>query len=120
MTTLKTNWAIRTTDEQFKAYVSTLEALGYEILINTGRAVFDKSFPMSDMHYTHIVVYEGEVSRLQGEELSGEQIFPDISSFLIYHFSSEKTEAEKELEALQEKMNALQEQIDRVKLSISK
>ena len=119
MTTLKTNWAIRTTDEQFKAYIGTLEALGYEIFSQTAYYI-DKSVPMSDMLYTHLGFHKSDVSRLQEGELSGEQIFPDISSFLVYHFSSEKTEAEKELEALQEKMNSLQEQIDRVKLSITK
>ena len=120
MTKLKTNWAIRTTDEQFKAYIGTLEALGYSILSTTARAS-DKPNPMSDMYYyTHIAEYEGDVSRLQYGEITNEKQFSDISSFLVYHFTPEKTEAEKELEALQEKMNSLQEQIDRVKLSITK
>lgn len=118
-TKLKTNWAICTTDEQFKAYILTLEALGYEIFSQTANET-DKPLPMSDMLYTHIGIYKSDVSRYQANELCGEQIFPDISSFLVYHFSSKKTESEKELEALQEKMNSLQEQIDRVKLSISK
>lgn len=122
MTTLKTNWAIRTTDEQFKAYIGTLEALGYNILASTRRDT-DKPHPMSDMHhYTHIVELGDEVvsRRHQYGEITNEKQFSDISSFLVYHFISEKTGAEKELEALQEKMNSLQEQIDRVKLSITK
>ena len=121
MSKLKTNWAIRTTDEQFKAYILTLEALGYEIFSQTANET-DKPLPMSGVlpTYTHIGLHKSDVSRYQADELCGEQIFTNISSFLVYHFSSEKTEAEKELEALQEKMNSLQEQIDRVKLSISK
>lgn len=119
MSNLKTNWAIRTTDDQFKAYILTLEALGYEIFSQTAYYT-DKPVPMSYMLYTHIGLHKSDVSRSQEDELCGEQVFPDISSFLVYHFSEEKTEAEKELEALQEKMNSLQEQIDRVKLSISK
>ena len=121
MSKLKTNWAIRTTDEQFKAYILTLEALGYTILIRAGKDI-DSKHPMSKSYCTSLVRSEGDedVCRAQTEELEKEHIFTDISSFLVYHFSEEKTEAEKELEALQEKMNSLQEQIDRVKLSISK
>lgn len=118
---LKTNWAIRTTNEQFKVYILTLEAFGYEIYPST-LASIDEKHPMSYEGYTHIgkKECEEEVVRRQPAELTGIVCFPDISSFLVYHFSSEKTEAEKELEALQEKMNSLQEQIDRVKLSITK
>ena len=35
MSKLKTKWAIRTTDEQLKAYILTLEALGYPIFSET-------------------------------------------------------------------------------------
>lgn len=111
MSKLKTNWAIRTTDEQFKAYILTLGALGYPIYPYTKKEGGMKGF-------TSLVDSTGEVCR--GWEYHRENSFPDISSFCVYHFSSEKTEAEKELEALQEKMNSLQEQIDRVKLSITK
>ena len=111
MTTLKTNWAIRTTDEQFKAYIGTLKALGYEIYSPT---LLSESTEGCDF-----LTMNGVVARC-GTPSSSRTHFPDISSFLVYHFSSEKTEAEKELEALQEKMNSLQEQIDRVKLSITK
>ena len=114
MIALKTNWAIRTTDEQFKAYIGTLEALGYPIYEDTIEAT--KEVGMEN--FTSLVDSTGDVCR--GWEYHRETSFPDISSFLVYHFSSEKTEAEKELEALQEKMNSLQEQIDRVKLSITK
>lgn len=113
-TKLKTNWAIRTTDEQFKAYILTLEALGYTVWEDTIKA--SKEGGMKG--FTSLADSTGDVCR--GWEYHRENSFTDISSFLIYHFSSEKTEAEKELEALQEKMNSLQEQIDRVKLSISK
>lgn len=117
MNKLKTNWAIRTTDEQFKAYILTLEALGYGIYKSTKKAMLKHSNFMVD--YDALKWSTGGVNR--GHDwCTGGIVFPDISSFLIYHFSSEKTEAEKELEALQEKMNSLQEQIDRVKLSISK
>lgn len=116
MSKLKTNWAIRTTDEQFKAYILTLEALGYPIYDLTKEDIDDKE-PMTNCKHLGVYGKNVEVSRIRlGEEIN----FTDISSFLVYHFSSEKTEAEKELEALQEKMNSLQEQIDRVKLSISK
>lgn len=115
MTKLKTNWAIRTTDEQFKAYILTLEVLGY----NTHLAKLCSVQDTGRFNWLY------QVNPLLGVVRSvslNEEItqFPDISSFLVYHFSCEKTEAEKELEALQEKMNSLQEQIDRVKLSISK
>lgn len=111
MSNLKTNWAIRTTDEQFKAYILTLEALGYEIYKATSLGnCMDNWETLS-----HSETY-GVVRGFPGDSV----VFPDISSFLVYHFASEKTEAEKELEALREKMNSLQEQIDRVKLSISK
>lgn len=117
-TKLKTNWAIRTTDEQFKAYILTLEALGYSIFESTKIAMLKHSNFMVD--YDALKWSSGgDVCRGHSWSTDG-IVFSDISSFLVYHFSSEKTEAEKELEALQEKMNSLQEQIDRVKLSISK
>lgn len=115
MSTLKTNWAIRTTDEQFKAYIGTLESLGYEascarLPSSQGTGRFNWLYKISNLlGVCRSVSINEEISQ-----------FPDISSFLVYHFSEEKTEAEKELEALQEKMNSLQEQIDRVKLSITK
>ena len=115
MSNLKTNWAIRTTDEQFKAYILTLEALGYTVWGDTIKA--SKEGGMKG--FTSLVDSTGDVCRGHSWSADG-TVFPDISSFLVYHFSSEKTEAEEELEALQEKMNSLQEQIDRVKLSISK
>ena len=111
MSKLKTNWAIRTTDEQFKAYILTLEALGYGIYKSTSLGNCMNMWETLSYSETY-----GVVRSFPGDSV----VFSDISSFLIYHFSSEKTEAEKELEALQEKMNSLQEQIDRVKLSISK
>lgn len=116
MSNLKTNWAIRTTDEQFKAYILTLEALGYPIYDLTKEDIDDKE-PMTNCDHIGVYGTNVEVSRIRLDE---EFEFPDISSFLVYHFSEEKTESEKELEVLQEKMNSLQEQIDRVKLSISK
>lgn len=113
MTMLKTNWAIRTTDEQFKAYIGTLEALGYKTHYARLPSVQEVNWlVLDDVDYG--VYRTTEVFHTVG------LTFPDISSFLVYHFSSEKTEAEKELEALQEKMNSLQEQIDRVKFSITK
>lgn len=113
MNKLKTNWAIRTTDEQFKAYILTLEALGYTIYPHT-----KKGDSMEDYRLLCVSSEDGMICRCyKALDLKD---FPDISSFLIYHFSEEKTEAERELEALQEKMNSLQEQVDRVKLSISK
>lgn len=119
MSNLKTNWAIRTTDEQFKAYILTLDALGYKIYRAT-KLDTDSQNPMGVFKYLGCETYTKAVRRNLTDEVECIVKFPDISSFLIYHFSSEKTEAEKELEALQEKMNSLQEQIDRVKLSISK
>lgn len=117
MTKLKTNWAIRTTDEQFKAYIGTLSALGYK----THFARLPSLQQDGRYNWLFQVAITSGVSRaVHVNGLESETIFPDISSFLVYHFSEEKTEAEKELEALQEKMNSLQEQIDRVKLSISK
>ena len=115
MSKLKTNWAIHTTDEQFKAYILTLEALGYTLFDPT-KDSFDMEGWDTLVTNEYAPVSRGHIDCLDGETVA----FQDISSFLIYHFSSEKTEAEKELEALQEKMNSLQEQIDRVKLSISK
>lgn len=117
MSNLKTNWAIRTTDEQFKAYILTLEALGYEIYESTKKDMLKPSNFMVD--YNVLKWSTGDVCRGNSWNTDG-AVFSDISSFLVYHFSSEKTEADKELEVLQEKMNSLQEQIDRVKLSISK
>lgn len=116
-TKLKTNWTICTTDEQFKTYILTLEALGYSIFESTKKAMLKHSNFMVD--YDALKWSTGDVCRGHSWSTDG-TVFSDISSFLIYHFSSEKTEAEKELEALQEKMNSLQEQIDRVKLSVSK
>ena len=110
MSNLKTNWAIRTTDEQFKAYILTLEALGYHL---DGDLYYGSHTRMFASDKQGVFVKAAVVS-------SYIKTYQDISSFLVYHFSEEKTEAEKELEALQEKMNSLQEQIDRVKLSISK
>ena len=115
MSNLKTNWAIRTTDEQFKAYILTLEALGYPIWKGTADGMGDGM-----QVFTALVDSSGDVCRGSLTKRERDNQFPDISSFLVYHFSSEKTEADKELEVLQEKMNSLQEQIDRVKLSISK
>lgn len=115
-TKLKTNWAIRTTDEQFKAYILTLEALGYSIFKSTKRDSLNLRGFMTDYD---VLKWNTEGVR-RGHSWGMDGVFPDISSFLVYHFSEEKTEAEKELEALQEKMNSLQEQIDRVKLSIIK
>lgn len=114
MSKLKTNWAIRTTDEQFKAYILTLQALGYTVWEETIKATREGEMG----EFTSLVDSTGDVCR--GWEYHRENSFTDISSFLVYHFSEEKTESEKELEALQDKMNSLQEQIDRVKLSITK
>ena len=110
MSKLKTNWAVRTTDEQFKAYISTLEALGYK----THYARLPSA--QAAGRFEWLVLEDGVWYRAIGIHHTVEVVFPDISSFLVYHFSEEKTEAEEELEALQEKMNSLQEQIDRVKL----
>ena len=97
MSKLKTNWAIRTTDEQFKAYILTLEALGYAIYPSTLASISEKR-PMALTYpedYTHIGTNEcgEEVLRYQSDELTGTVCFPDISSFLVYNFSPEKTEA---------------------------
>lgn len=119
MSKLKTNWAIRTTDEQFKAYILTLEALGYKIY-QAAKLDIDSQSPMGVCEYLGSEIYTKNVRRNLTDEVECIVKFPDILSLLVYHFSEEKTEAEKELEALQEKMNSLQEQIDRVKLSISK
>lgn len=115
MSKLKTNWAIRTTDEQFKAYILTLEALGYTLFDSTKGAFHMNSWDVL-VTSEYKAVSRGYLDYSDKETVT----FQDISSFLIYHFSEEKTESEKELEALQEKMNSLQEQIDCVKLSITK
>ena len=91
MTKLKTNWAIRTTDEQFKAYILTLEALGY----NTHYARLSYAQEVGRFNWLFQFTPSDSVDTVPVGRavLSNETSFqfPDISSFLVYHFSSEKT-----------------------------
>ena len=79
MTKLKTNWAIRTTDEQLKAYIGTLEALGYAICKGTIEATEEGGME----NFTSLVDSTGGVCR--GWEYHRENTFPDILPCLPLH-----------------------------------
>ena len=109
MTKLKTNFAIRTTDENFRAHVETLRVLGYKI--------YPPTDAVSSMGggYCLAVRYSmgSDVYRANGFT-SKDQCFNNIQDFLVWHFTPEgpkKTEAEILLDSLEEEMQQLQTKI---------
>ena len=109
MTQLKTNFAIRTTDENFRTNVETLKVLGYKI------------YPSTDADSSMVGGYCLAVRDNMGNDVyrassftSKDQCFNNIRDFLVWHFTPEptkKTEAEILLDSLEEEMQQLQTKI---------
>lgn len=113
MAQLKTNFAIRTTDENFRAHVETLKVLGYKIYPST-----DAGSSMEGGYYLTVRYNMGnDVYRTSGFT-SKDQYFQNIQDFLVWHFTPEptkKTEAEILLDSLEEEMQQLQTKIAAVR-----
>lgn len=113
MTQLKTNFAIRTTDKNFRAHVETLKVLGYKIYPST-----DADSSMDGGYYLAVRYNMGnDVYRTSGFT-SKDQYFKNIQDFLVWHFTPEptkKTEAEILLDSLEEEMQQLQTKIAAVR-----
>ncbi len=113
MTQLKTNFAIRTTDKNFRAHIETLKVLGYKIYPST-----DADSSMEGGYYLAVRYNMGnDVYRTSGFT-SKDQCFNNIQDFLVWHFTPEapkKTEAEILLDSLEEEMQQLQTKIAAVR-----
>ena len=96
MTKLKTNFAIRTTDENFRAHVETLKVLGYDIYPCT-----DKGNNMDGWSYLRSEARYSDLCR--GKYNASLNNFSNIQDFLVWHFTPEapkKTEAEIRLDTV--------------------
>lgn len=118
MTQLKTNFAIRTTNENFRAHVEALKVLGYKIYPPT-----DAGSSM-DGGYCLAVRYTmgNDVYRSSGFTAK-DQCFNNIQDFLVWHSTPEptkKTEAEILLDSLEEEMQQLQTKIATVRKQMLK
>lgn len=113
MAQLKTNFAIRTTDKNFRAHIETLKVLGYKI------------YPSTDADSSMVGGYCLAVRDNMGNDVyrasgftSKDQCFSNIQDFLVWHFTPEapkKTEAEILLDSLDEEMQQLQTKIAAVR-----
>lgn len=111
MTQLKTNFAIRTIDKNFRAHVETLKALWYGIYPCT-----DKAHDMDDWYYLRNEA--GGFGVCRGKYNANLNNFKNIQDFLVWHFLPEapkKTEAEILLDSLEEEMQQLQTKIAAVR-----
>lgn len=116
MTKLKTNFAIRTTDKNFRAHVETLKALGYDIYPCT-----DKAHNMGDWYYLRSEA--GGFGLCRGKYNANLNNFKNIQDFLVWHFTTEptkKTEAEILLDSLEEEMQQLQTKIAAIREQLLK
>lgn len=107
MTKLKTNFAIRTTGENFRTHIETLKALGYDIYPCT-----DKAHNMGDWYYLRSEA--GDFGMCRGKYNANLNNFSNIQDFLLWHFTPEapkKTEAEILLDSLEKEMQQLQTKI---------
>lgn len=110
MTQLKTNFAIRTTDENFRTHVETLKALGYEMYDNAD-SIEGYSYLVMGNPITNCVYRAGST-------FYNWSIFTSIEKFLAWYFTPElpqKSEAEILLDSLEEEMQQLQTKIDAVR-----
>lgn len=116
MTQLKTNFAIRTTDKNFRAHVETLKALGYKIYED-----LDTAEGMEG--WTQLVWMHEDVCRASNI-IRKPHDFQNIQDFLLWHFTPEeapkKTEAEILLDSLEEEMQQLQTKIAAVREQLLK
>lgn len=113
MTTLKTDFSIDVNDDNIASIVLALKALGYEIYSDTYESVVYCNSGVQ--HYKSIIT----ITTINGSELcrgtggaSRKNNFTNFNDFLKWHFSEDKSEAEKELDTLQQKMDDLQKQIN--------
>ena len=116
MTQLKTNFAIRTINKNFRAHVETLKALGYDIYPCT-----DKAHNMDDWYYLRNEA--GYFGLCRGKYNANLNNFKNIQDFLVWHFTPEptkKTEAEILLDSLEEEMQQLQTKIATVREQLLK
>lgn len=117
MKRLKNNWAIRTSNENFKAYCGTLEALGYPIHTYTKQAsTMDRTHLGLCRHWAHQEVQRSDTSNYDSSG-NGFNFFDNIEEFIKFHFA-EKAPAEKELDKLNKQLVELQAQIEVVKQSV--
>lgn len=109
---LKQDWSIEVENkEQAEAYKQTLLALGYKI----------SSYP-AEQEYCHRVVTITHGKKLNYFWMSGgnhmDHKFDNISDFLIWHFTPEETEEQKQIRELEETILKAQQQIQQLKEKI--
>lgn len=106
---LKTNFEIACNDDQLHAYREVLKSLGY-IFYSEG---------INMRGWDHLTTARD--GRIQfGKQLyDGRRHFSFFGDFLVWHFTPEKSQAEKELDTLNDKMKELQAQMDKLKVAIA-
>ena len=111
---MKKNWALRTNDEDLVLHRNLIQALGYKV----HRITLDAKAQSSGFEYlgTNNKWALEEVQRCTGAGLTK---FNDIKSFLTFYFEKEKTEAEKDLDKLNQQLVELQAQIEVVKQTVN-
>lgn len=113
---LKTNFAIRTTDENFRMHIETLKALGYRIYCEGNYAYMGGWDFLNRGHTLTDEVY-------RSYDNAGKESFNNIQDFLAWHFTPEapeKSEAEILLDSLEEDMQQLQAKVAEVRNVINK
>lgn len=109
------NFKIKCSDKELLAYSRILELIGYGPLLGSIAAEGGM------LGYTYLASSYSDVlgiTRSHGRD--HRTPFHNISDFLVWHFTPEKSEAEKELDSLQQKMSELQAQMDKLKEAVEK
>ena len=114
MTTLKTDFSIDVNDDNIASIVLALKSLGYEIYSSTYESVV--CHIRGAENYEQIITNRdgGDLRRTSGRPWCKNN-FTNFNDFLKWHFTPEKTESQKELDILQQKMDDLQKQINVIK-----
>lgn len=111
---MKKNFMIAVNKDNAEAYKKTLIALGYELHEYEKRQNYYGSCLSIKFETYYEKFWFSEAVPLLVRPCH----FRNIEEFLIWHFTPEKTQAEIELEKLQEQIVSLQNQAEKLKASL--
>lgn len=112
---LKSEFSIETNDDNAVVILLALKGLGYTVW---SAYDVDHTFKMEGWNYVcRVSTCSGNVSRTDHKT---ENHFTTFNDFLKWHNTPEKSEAEIELDKLNDKMKELQAQINRVSETVNK
>lgn len=108
---LKSDWAIKCSNEQMVAYRATIKALGYPIFLG-----FDRATSMEGC--THIARYYNNSSVIRESDTDSklrQHQFENIEEFLQWHFAPELNAEQQQILELEATIKQAQAQIEQLK-----